>query len=120
MTGDVVVILHGNHCLGIGGAASTLLHGAHCHIPRTCILQGLVFVASKYPHDLATQIDGKPAFKSLEVWHSENADVKDPVLVGIRNPFGKSWETERDILARWGEVLAPLAELRERLGRPKH
>lgn len=38
----------------------------------------------------------------LEVWHCPNADLKDPLLVGVK---GTEYSGERHILARWGEVL---------------
>lgn len=50
----------------------------------------------------------QPLFGYLEVWHSENADIKDPLLLGIN---GESWRPERFILARWGDVLEPLEKL---------
>lgn len=51
--------------------------------------------------------------KSMEVWFPENADIKDPVLVGMREAKNEhGWnDTERYILARWGEVLEDLSTL---------
>jgi hypothetical protein len=48
-------------------------------------------------------------FDSIEVWSATDADVKDPVLVGIKGQY--AWETgySQFILARWGEVLEPFA-----------
>src|SRR5262249_37661802 len=46
------------------------------------------------------------------IWHPESADIKDPVLVGVKGPeYG---DQERFILARWGEELPSLEELREK------
>lgn len=47
----------------------------------------------------------------IEVWHAPNADIKDPVLVGKKKSGKNSWEYERYMLARWGEVLLPFSEL---------
>lgn len=47
-------------------------------------------------------------FDHLYVWHAPNADIKDPILVGIN---GETWSNERFILARWADELAPLDEL---------
>jgi hypothetical protein len=52
--------------------------------------------------------------KGLIVFHSKNADVKDPVLVGRHcNDKQYSWSYDQYILARWGEVLLPFAECTE-------
>ena len=48
-------------------------------------------------------------FTRLEVWHTQNADVKDPVLVGVREKSPYSFEYF--LLARWGEMLEPIATL---------
>jgi hypothetical protein len=48
-------------------------------------------------------------FTTLEVWHPENADIKDPVLVGI---VGKYSDREHFILARWGATLDSLETLK--------
>lgn len=54
----------------------------------------------------------KTQFGALEVWHPENADIKDPVLVGVN---GSPYSTqERFILARWGEVLDSFEVLKKR------
>ena len=42
-------------------------------------------------------------FKTIDVWHQTNANIKDPVLVGIHEP--RQYVTENFILARWAEVL---------------
>ena len=60
---------------------------------------------------------GREMFDTLEIWHPDNADIKDPVLVGIKDPVlvgikGTSWSGERYILARWGEVLDSLDVLK--------
>lgn len=39
----------------------------------------------------------------IQVWHPENADIKDPVLVGVKGP--EYIDREVFILARWGEEL---------------
>lgn len=45
----------------------------------------------------------------VEVWHPENADIKDPVLVGVKGPeYG---DRQLFILARWGAELPPFGEL---------
>lgn len=54
----------------------------------------------------------KPMFKRLEVWHPASAEIKDPVLVGIRQHPERSWQTQEFILARWGSVLEPFEMLR--------
>jgi hypothetical protein len=49
-------------------------------------------------------------FKDFMVWYSKSAQVKDPVLTCVKgNTFF--------LLARWGEVLQPLSELRELAGK---
>lgn len=45
----------------------------------------------------------KDEFDELYVWHPSNADVKDPLLVGIKNV--STYEHHHYILARWGDVL---------------
>lgn len=55
-------------------------------------------------------------FTCLEVWHPQNGDMSDPVLVGehVFRRDGQGWDTtERYILARWGTVLKPFKELIE-------
>lgn len=48
----------------------------------------------------------------LEIWHPESADIKDPVLVGIKSVKGMfGHDTERWILARWGEELEDISTL---------
>lgn len=52
----------------------------------------------------------------LKVWHPESADIKDPVLVGVRwnkkEDIGDDYrDREYYILARWGEELASFVEL---------
>lgn len=47
----------------------------------------------------------------VEVWHPESADIKDPVLVGVKGPeYG---DRQFYILARWGAELPPFRELKE-------
>lgn len=53
-------------------------------------------------------------FDKFEIWYPDNADVKDPVLVGIVKK--DSYDYDRYILARWGEVLEPLPKLIETAG----
>jgi len=52
----------------------------------------------------------KDLFDEVEVWHAASADIKDPLLVGINK--GPNYSVERFILARWGDVLLPFAELK--------
>lgn len=49
---------------------------------------------------------------SLVVWHPESADVKDPILVGLKGG-NVYWPNEIYLLARWGEVLEPFSELKK-------
>jgi hypothetical protein len=58
----------------------------------------------------------KDHFSTLMVWCPENADVKDPILLGYT---GNEYSRERFMLARWGEVLEPLDKLRP-LAAAKH
>lgn len=51
----------------------------------------------------------KQFFGEIVVLHPENADVKDPVLIGVN---GGQYNGERFILARWGETLLPFPELK--------
>ncbi len=44
-------------------------------------------------------------YKQLWVWHSQEAAVPDPVLVGMAPDAEYSWRDHPHILARWGEVL---------------
>lgn len=54
----------------------------------------------------------RPMFTKLVVWHQANVK-EDPILVGIRTDPASKWGAEQTfILARWGEVLVPLDELR--------
>jgi hypothetical protein len=48
-------------------------------------------------------------FDSVEIWHAENADIRDPIAIGKKGQY----DHEFFMLARWGEVLAPLAELKK-------
>lgn len=48
-------------------------------------------------------------FEEVKVWHAENADIKDPIAVGVRKD---GYDRSYYLLARWGDALAPLAELR--------
>lgn len=57
----------------------------------------------------------KEFFGKIEVWHPENADIKDPVLVG-ENRLDNG-DQEKFILARWGEVLLSFGELRALAGK---
>jgi hypothetical protein len=52
-------------------------------------------------------------FDELWVWHPENADEKDPYLIG-KNTGGT---TEGFILARWGDELLAWGELVKKAGR---
>lgn len=47
-----------------------------------------------------------------EVWSSESAEIKDPVLVGIQGP--NSYSEKYYILARWGAELLPFEKLTEK------
>jgi hypothetical protein len=50
-------------------------------------------------------------FKKLEIWFTNSASVKDPVLVGyIQNP-SSSWQDDMFILARWADELLPVQVL---------
>lgn len=49
-----------------------------------------------------------PLFTKLVVWCPATPDMKDPVLVGIQ---GNDWDRKWFLLARWGEVLEPFADL---------
>jgi hypothetical protein len=51
----------------------------------------------------------KDFFGSIFVWHCPNADIKDPVLVGVN---GNQFNGEFFLLARWGDVLIPFDQLR--------
>lgn len=44
----------------------------------------------------------KDLFDELRVWHPENADEPDPVLVGVNGSYQSA---EYFLLARWGDVL---------------
>lgn len=47
----------------------------------------------------------------MVVWHPENADIPDPILVGSRPDPVHSWIEEVFILARWGTALESLEVL---------
>ena len=47
----------------------------------------------------------------LVVWHPENGDFKDPILLG--KVTTGSWSWEYYLLARWGEVLEEFAVLQQ-------
>ncbi|QDT41091.1 hypothetical protein Pan241w_11500 [Gimesia alba] len=57
----------------------------------------------------------KDLFDYLVVWHPENADEKDPYLIGCN---GESWSSSRELylLARWGEELLPWGEMVTKAG----
>lgn len=56
----------------------------------------------------------KELYDLIQVWHPENADEKDPVLVGVN---GSEYSAkERFMLARWGEELLPFSELAKKAG----
>ena len=54
---------------------------------------------------------------SITVWHPENADIKDPVLVGSKKvktgPGEYQYNTELYLLARWGAELPSFDEMRK-------
>lgn len=56
----------------------------------------------------ATQLE---YFDSLEIWDVEDTSIKDPVLVGHHTGNDKYKTQTTYLLARWGEVLEPLAVL---------
>lgn len=51
-------------------------------------------------------------FDHVYVWHAPNADIKDPLLVGINGACADYGDRQYFLLARWGDVLLPFAELR--------
>jgi len=51
--------------------------------------------------------------EGLRVWHRANADIKDPVLVGLRKA-SNGYTTEQFILARWGEELEEFSILKDK------
>ncbi len=57
-----------------------------------------------------------PMFEKLEVWHPENV-AEDPLLVGVKGHPAREWEKRHYILARWGDVLVPFEELRDKARR---
>lgn len=48
----------------------------------------------------------------LYVMHPQNHREPDPVLIGRRSKPGATWDVQTFLLARWGEALLPLDELR--------
>jgi|KBSSwiStaDraftv2_1062776.scaffolds.fasta_scaffold494684_3 hypothetical protein len=50
-------------------------------------------------------------YHKLEVWHPRQVK-EDPILVGVAR--GEEWSSKCHLLARWGDVLVPFAELQER------
>lgn len=62
---------------------------------------------------LAAHATSLGLFNRLEVWDREDATEKDPVLVAHTEAPGRSGN-KRFILARWGEVLEPMAVLMKR------
>ncbi|MEE9471786.1 MAG: hypothetical protein V3W32_08690, partial [Gemmatimonadota bacterium] len=57
----------------------------------------------------------RPLFDEVHVWYSGSVQVKDPILVGYRG--GNRYKGTKFILARWGDELGSLEELRERVVR---
>lgn len=55
----------------------------------------------------------KSMFDHLKIWCPENADIRDPLLVGY---IGSEYNGERFILARWGEVLDDISTLARTAG----
>jgi len=55
----------------------------------------------------------KEYFNEMMVF-SEKENKKDPILVGITHPDGKSWDKTYWLVARWGEVLENMDTLFER------
>lgn len=52
----------------------------------------------------------KDVYDELQVWHKPNADIKDPILVGVKKGAGYG-ERELFLLARWGDILQPWGEI---------
>lgn len=65
-------------------------------------------------HAKAFELESSGVFLGhLEVWYCPNGDVKDPVLVGVKNTKN-SWggtDSAYYLLARWGEVLESFSDL---------
>lgn len=78
--------------------------------PRTCELKDYkdgiipVRVLQVAAHAIETGY-----LNRVEVWYPNNADIKDPVLVGIKGESRS--DKEQFLLARWGKELPPIEEL---------
>jgi hypothetical protein len=81
-------------------------------LPKNCIIEEFkesqipLRVLQIYAHAKTLEF-----FTSFEVLFSPNSDEKDPVLIG-KKQGNSSWEFQRFLLARWGEVLEPFEELK--------
>lgn len=49
-------------------------------------------------------------FDSIEIWYDDKSP--DPVAIGIRDDKQNRWVKDRYLIGRWGDVLAPLEELK--------
>lgn len=56
----------------------------------------------------------KPLFKELYVMSPKDARDPDPILIGMNPNPQWSWTKDCYILARWGDVLVPFEELKEK------
>lgn len=61
-------------------------------------------------HASTVKMDGGIAFSEIQVWSAKSAEVKDQILVG---KHGSTYDYTLYLLARWGEVLLPLDELKK-------
>lgn len=51
-------------------------------------------------------------FDRLEIWSKASPAMKDPLLIGIKKDAESTWRENVYILARWGEELLDMSELR--------
>ena len=64
------------------------------------------------------QVETPPRFYTYEIWHADQFEIKDPILLGrIKDPTTNptyTWYDKFYLIARWGDELKPFKELKEK------
>ena len=67
--------------------------------------------------DIVKMVELEHRFYTYEVWHADQFEIKDPILLGrIKDPANPTlnWYDKFYLIARWGEELQPFADLKKR------
>jgi len=65
--------------------------------------------------DTVKLIEVSPRFYQYEVWHADQFEIKDPILLGREKDPAQptyNWYDKFYLIARWGEELQPFSELK--------